>query len=144
MGEEKGIKVIEKKIKEPVPMKEQKEFFVSFMEVELEADEILNLAFLMFKYMPSHVEILSPQNLVLSNAGFNDLLNELTRRLHEYEEITRMLQAEKMILENQLKTIVGVEKKEEKEVKEKVKKPRKDKRQKPLAKSSNDNLKKNE
>ena len=143
IGEEKGVKVIEKRINEPVLMKEQKDFYSSFMEVELEVEEILYLAILMFKYMPAHVEILSPQNLTLSNAGFNDLFNELTRRLHGYDEIARILQTEKMILENQLKTIIGdgkqevshssvkaerEEKKEVKEKKEKVKKPKKEKK----------------
>jgi len=113
IGEEKGVKIIGKRINEPIPMKEQKDFYTSFMEIETELDEILYLAILMFKYMPAHVEILSPQNLSLSNAGFNDLFNELTRRLHGYEEIARILQTEKMILENQLKTIMGAEKKEE-------------------------------
>jgi hypothetical protein len=110
IGEEKGVKVLGKKINPPVIMKEQKDFYVSFMEVEAEIEEILSLAILMFKYMPAHVEIISPQNLTLTNAGFNDLFNELTRRLHGYEEIARILQTEKMILENQLKTIVGTEK----------------------------------
>lgn len=137
IGEEKGIKIIGKKINEPVLMKEQKNFYTSFMEVEAEIEEIIFLAILMFKYMPAHVEILSPKNLTLSNSGFNDLFNELTRRLHGYEEIARILQTEKMILENQLKTIIGdgkqeashssvkagrEEKKENKEKKEKVKK----------------------
>ena len=121
IGEEKGVKLIEKKINEPVLMKEQKDFYVSFMEAEVELDEILYLAILMFKYMPAHVEIISPQNLTLSNAEFNDLFNELTRRLHGYEEIARILQTEKMILENQLKTIIGADKKEDKKEEKKVK-----------------------
>lgn len=141
MGEEKGVIVKEKKIREPIEMKEKNDFYSSFAEIEVEVEEILYLAILMFKYMPAHVEILSPQNLTLSNAGFNDIFNELVRRLHGYEEIARILQTEKMILENQLKTIVGdgkqevshssikAEREEKKEVKEekkeKVKKPKK-------------------
>ncbi len=116
---EKGVKIVSKKINEPVAMKEQKDFYTSFMEIEVEVDEILYLAILMFKYMPAHVEILSPQSLTLPNSGFNELFNELTRRLHGYEEIARILQTEKMILENQLKTILDEEKKEEKTEKEK-------------------------
>jgi hypothetical protein len=126
IGEEKGVKIIGTRINEPIAMKEQKDFYSSFMEVEAEFDEILYLAVLMFKYMPAHIEIISPQNLTLSNAGFNDLFNELTRRLHGYEEIARILQTEKMILENQLKTIIGGEKKSEKKEmeKKKVKNPK--------------------
>jgi len=132
MGEEKGVVIKETKIREPIEMKEKNDFYSSFAEIEVEVEEILYLAILMFKYMPAHVEIISPQNLTLSNAGFNDIFNELVRRLHGYEEIARILQTEKMILENQLKTIVGEEKKEIKEDKkeEKVKKPKKESKKK--------------
>jgi hypothetical protein len=130
IGEENGVVVVEKRLVEPVAMKEKPDFYSSFAEIEVELEEILNLAILMFKYMPAHVEIVSPQNFNLSNSGFNDLFNELTRRLHGYEEIARILQTEKMILENQLKTILGekkeeLEKTEKKAKEEKIKKPRK-------------------
>ena len=139
IGEEKGVVVVEKRLVEPVAMKEKPDFYSSFAEIGVELEEILNLAILMFKYMPAHVEIVSPQNFNLSNSGFNDLFNELTRRLHGYEEIARILQTEKMILENQLKTILGEKKeelekekaknetkgKEKKTKEEKIKKPRK-------------------
>jgi len=140
IGEEKGVVVKEAKIREPVAMKEKPDFYSSFAEIETEVEEILYLAVLMFKYMPAHVEIISPQNLNLSNVGFNDLFNELTRRLHGYEEIARILQTEKMILENQLKTILGNKEDETKEKKEykketKVKKPRKPRTKKTKEKS---------
>ncbi len=135
LGEEKGVVVIEKKIASPVSMKDKPDFYSSFAEIEVEVEEILQIAILMFKYMPAHLEIISPQNFNLSNSGFNDLFNELTRRLHGYEEIARILQTEKMILENQLKTILGERKDEmekekgekrgkEKKAKVKEKKPR--------------------
>jgi hypothetical protein len=117
--EEKGVIVRGKDIKEPVEMANQKDFYTSFAEVEVETDEIVYLAILLFKYMPAHVEVLSPQNLSLSNSGWNDIFNEITRRIHGYEEIVRISQTEKMILENQLKTILGDNKKGE--IKEKLK-----------------------
>ena len=105
IAEEKRVKIVEKKIKEPVLLKDQKDFFTSYMEVEVELDEIFLLSGLMFKYMPAHIEILSPENLILSNNDFGSILNELTRRLHGYDEIVRVVQAEKKILENQLKAV---------------------------------------
>jgi hypothetical protein len=107
MGEEKGVSVREKKLVEPIPLKEKPDFFSSFAEIEVETENVLDFSLLMFKYMPAHVEIISPQNLNLSHSGFNDILNELTRRLHGYEELMRITQTEKIILENQLKTILG-------------------------------------
>lgn len=104
---EKGVAVIEKKINEPKLMKDQKDFYMNFAEVEVEVEEILHLVILMFKYMPSHIEIIYPELIVLSNTGWNDILNELTRRLHGYDEVARILQVEKNILEKKLKEILG-------------------------------------
>lgn len=124
IGEEKGVAVKKTDIKEPVEMANQKGFYTSFAEIEIETEEMVYLAILLFKYMPAHVEILSPQNLSMPNSGWNDIFNEITRRLHSYEEIVRITQTEKMILENQLKTILG-ENEKKKEVKaKKLKKSR--------------------
>lgn len=107
IGEEKGVKVVDKKINPPVLMKDEKDFYTSFEEIEVEVDEILYLAILMFKYMPANIEIISPENISLPNAGWNDILNELTRRLHGYDEIARIMQNEKIVLENKLKELMN-------------------------------------
>jgi len=104
---EKGIVVKSKKINDPVLMKDQKDFYTAFAEVEVEVEEILYLAILMFKYMPAHIEIISPELIALTNNGWNDILNELTRRLHGYDEIARVLQVEKGILEKKLRNVLG-------------------------------------
>ena len=110
IDEEKGVKVKKKKINEPAEMKDNKGFYTSFAEIEVEVEEVLHLAVLMFKYMPAHIEILSPEIIKLSNNGWNDILNELTRRLHGYDEVARIIQIEKKILEKKLKEVL--EKKE--------------------------------
>tara|TARA_Y100000310_G_C20333837_1_gene646520 strand:- start:129 stop:644 length:516 start_codon:yes stop_codon:yes gene_type:complete len=102
IGEEKGVKVIGKKLNPPVLMKDQKDFYTSFAEVEVEVDEILQLAILMFKYMPAHIEIISPELIALTNAGWNDIFNELSRRLHGYDEVARIVQVKNEILEKKL------------------------------------------
>ena len=106
INEEKGVIVKNKKINEPQLLKDQKEFYTNFAEVEVEVEEILFLAMLMFKYMPAHIEILSPENIILSNNGLNDILNELTRRLHGYDEVARVIQSEKAILEKKLRELM--------------------------------------
>lgn len=103
---EDGVKVIDKKINEPTPMKEKEEFYTNFAEVEIEVEEIVHLAVLLIKYMPSHVEIISPELIVLTNDGWNGVLNELLRRLHGYDEIARVIQVEKNILETKLREIL--------------------------------------
>jgi len=92
IDEEKGVEVLEKKINEPVLIKDQKEFYTTFAEIEVEVEQILHLAVLMFKYMPAHIEIIEPELIVLSNNGWSEILSELVRRLHSYDEIARVLQ----------------------------------------------------
>jgi len=106
IDEEKGVSVEVKKIGEPTLMKDQKEFYTNFAEVEVVVEEILYLAILMFKYMPAHIEIIYPELIALTNNGWNDVLNELTRRLHGYDEIARVLQIEKNVLEKKLREIL--------------------------------------
>lgn len=128
ISEEKGTKIKNTKINPPVLMKDQKDFFTSFAEVEIETDNLLYLTILLFKYMPAYVEIISPQNLSISNTDLNDVLNELARRLHGYEEVARILQNENLILERRLRENIPVIKEVIKdEKKEKLKKKKNDK-----------------
>lgn len=111
IDDEKGVNVMSKKLNEPKLMKDQKDFYTSFAEIEVEVQEIFDLVILMFKYMPAHIEIISPELIALTNNGWNEILNELTRRLHGYDEIARIVQAEKSILEKKLREVLE-EKKE--------------------------------
>lgn len=121
MGNEPGVHVKSKNIKEPKKMEEkarvanpsgkevnisEKEFYVSFAEVEIEAENLSNLAYLMFKYMPAHVEIITPKLIPVANYEWNQILNDLIGRLHGYDEVARVLQVEKSILESKLKSIL--------------------------------------
>jgi hypothetical protein len=128
IGEEKGTKVTGIKINPPVLMKDQTNFYTSFAEIDFETENLLYLAILMFKYMPAHIEILSPQNINLTNFEWNDILNELTRRLHGYEEIVRIVQNEKIILESKLREALGI--KEEAKKAEEIKNSKKKKEKK--------------
>ncbi len=129
MDEEKGVVVLKKDIKEPVPMKKktnivkkdsdekavQHDLYTTFAEIDVELEEIFNLVLIMFKYMPAHIEIVSPEAIILTNSGWNGMVNEFMRRLHNYNEVTRVLQIEKEILERKLKGLMQNSKKGEKE-----------------------------
>ena len=56
--------------------------------------------------MPVHIEVLYPELIALTNNGWNDVLNELTRRLHGYDEIARIVNIEKSILEKKLRAVL--------------------------------------
>lgn len=89
--------------REGVKIEEQKEFYLSFAEVEVETDNIFTFIMLLFKYMPAHVEIISPEHISIPNSGMNEILNNLVSKLHGYDEIARVLQVQKAILEDKLK-----------------------------------------
>jgi hypothetical protein len=108
---EKGVGVYEKKVYEPKELEGQKGFYTSFAEVQVEVEEIAHLIILMFKYMPANVEVIEPELIALTNNGWADIINELTRRLHGYDEIARVLQIQNQQLKNKLKEL-GVEIKE--------------------------------
>jgi len=109
LGEEKGVEVVNKSVNEPIEMKENKEFFTSFAEIELYISGLDVLAEILFKYMPAHVEILSPENLQITNNELNEIFNSLMRKLHGYDEIARVLQTEKILLQRKLKEAIGKE-----------------------------------
>lgn len=119
MGKEKGVEVKDKKINETVELKEKKDFYTTFAEIEVKVDNISHIAMLVFKYMPAHIEIISPENLKLSNNSVNEVFNELTRRLHGYDEIARIIQTERKILEQKLKALMEKEGKTDKPKKDK-------------------------
>jgi hypothetical protein len=103
--QEKGVKVVESKINEAVEVKDKKDFFTSFMEVEVETIDSFTLAVLMFKYMPAHIEVLYPENLILTNHSFNEILNELVRRLHGYDNLARIFQYEKAKMSEEIEKL---------------------------------------
>jgi len=107
IGEEKNVEVIEKKVNEPILMKDQKEFYTTFAEIELEVEEISMVSDLIFKYMPAHLEIISPESISLSNNDLNNIFNGLARKLHGYDEIARILETEKKILEKKIKQLIS-------------------------------------
>ena len=127
IDDEEGVAVREKKITEPKKIEPEKNsvedsknfdkktmthiegLYTCFAEVEVEVEEIFNLALLMFKYMPAHIEIISPELIALTNNGWSDILTELVRRLHGYDEVARVMQVERAMIENKIKEITGEE-----------------------------------
>jgi hypothetical protein len=105
MSEEKGVKVIEQKIHEPKPARQKEGFFTTFAEIEVDVEESLSLALLMFKYMPAHVEVIHPESITLSNHEMGTFLDGIIRRLHKYDEISRILQIQKEKLEQKLNAL---------------------------------------
>jgi hypothetical protein len=104
-GEPK-ISVINSSVNEPTELKEKNGLFSTFAEVELETENLHSLIVLMFKYMPAHIEIISPSKYSITNNELSEILTDLMLRLHSYENIARILQSEKGILEKRLRELL--------------------------------------
>jgi hypothetical protein len=99
---EKNVTVTNSKIQEPALVKDKEDLFTTFAEIEVEVAEFGNLAMLMFKYMPAHVEVIEPEKLEVGNNIASEVLSEITRRLHKYEELTRLMQMEMQVAKKQI------------------------------------------
>ncbi|MDO8528507.1 MAG: hypothetical protein Q7S06_01285 [Nanoarchaeota archaeon] len=119
INKEKGVKVSSRKVNEPVLMKDQTDFYTTFAEVEIIAEQVSQVVLVMFKYMPANVEIVSPEHISISNNALSDVLSEITRRLHSYDEVARIMQVEKNVLENKLREILKQNPKQEEKSEEK-------------------------
>jgi len=102
MGEEKGVEVADSKIKDPTPVKDKENLFTAFAEIEVEVKSAAVLIGLMFKYMPAHIDVIEPENIRLKNNELAETLSEIVRRLHKYDELLRVMQMEKKVLEKKL------------------------------------------
>ncbi|MBU0958475.1 MAG: hypothetical protein KKB31_00880 [Nanoarchaeota archaeon] len=114
LEKEKGVKVIEKNINEPTELKDTKDIYTNFAEVVVKIDSILLLFAIIFKYMPAHLEISSPEKIIFTKNEFNESVNELIRRLHAYDEVARILQIEKAKMNKKIKELEEGKKEEEK------------------------------
>jgi len=66
----------------------------------------------MFKYMPAHIEVISPELIALTNNGWGEILSELTRRLHGYDEVARVLRFQNAQMQEKLGKLMPEEKDE--------------------------------
>jgi hypothetical protein len=115
--DEKGITVLNKKIHEPtiveqkdkegniIQQPEGKELYSTFSEVEIEAKTIMDFVRIIFTFMPSHIEILSPNKLSLDNFDLSTILSEITRKLHQYDAIAKNAMMQNQILVSKLQEI---------------------------------------
>jgi hypothetical protein len=109
MSKEQNIKILKKKVHEPKELKDDKikrELFSTFAEVEVKCS-IETLFYIISKYMPSHIEISSPQSVHLTNFELSALMTQFATRLHRYDEVVKAVMAQKQILESKLRSMQG-------------------------------------
>ena len=97
LSTERGLQIIEETIHEPKPAKNSKDLFTSFMDVTFEIEELHTLIGLIFVYTPAHIDIISPEKISITNGDISSILNSITRKIHDYDAVTR-----KMIMERDM------------------------------------------
>lgn len=102
---EKGVKLINKKVHEPVLIKDSKDLYTTFAELEFEFDSLNMFWGILFAYMPSNVELIAPERLTLSNQELSLAGTQILNKLHFYEAVVKRLVAERDTLKNQLQQI---------------------------------------
>ena len=150
---EPRVKVKDKNVAEAKEIEGHEGFYSSFAEIEVETEGILDLVILCFKYMPAHVEVVNPELIAVTNNSWTEILCEIVRKLHQYDEITRVTHNERMIMEKKLQEIIekikkgelkGVEAEEKDTLKgtsEKIEEVKeKDKKEKPIKKKKKEKM----
>jgi len=103
LSKERGVKLIEKTIHEPKEIENKKDLFTTFAEISLELDSLNSFFGILFAYMPSNIEVISPENIEIKNTELNELGNKLIARLHDYDAITKKVIIERNMVVNELK-----------------------------------------
>ena len=108
IGQMKNLKDIEylsETFSEPKKIDEEKDLYTCFAEVEIETKNFERLVELVFDFMPSSVEVLEPAELNFDLQGATAFLNNLTGRLHRYDEIAKMAQIQNQQLARKLQVM---------------------------------------
>lgn len=102
IGEEKGLEILETIKNEPKELEDHKDLYTTFAEVTFEVESILHYFGIIFAYMPSNIEIISPDHIDFSNYDLSDLSNRLALRLHDYDAIAKKAMAENQMIKRKL------------------------------------------
>ena len=73
---------------------EQGKLWSKFVELELVIKGTAKLISFCFEYMPSSIEVLKPEHLILTNSELSNFLNDLQARLHDVDMVVKQLKAE--------------------------------------------------
>lgn len=73
---------------------EQGNLWSKFVELDIVIKGTKKLIAFCFEYMPSSLEILKPEHLVMTNPELSSFLNDLQARLHDVDMVVKRLKAE--------------------------------------------------
>ncbi len=73
--------------------KEENKLFSAFAEIEFVAKDAGAIAFFCFDYMPSSIEIISPEQFTYRGVDFSAFFNDLAGRMHRIDRVVKELAA---------------------------------------------------
>jgi hypothetical protein len=106
LNNQNGVRIVSKKIHEPKTVeKSQNDLFTTFAEVEVEVDNIGLIFAITLNMLPSHVEIIDPEEIKINNLELGSVISDLSFKLHRFDEVTKGLTLERENLINRLKEL---------------------------------------
>jgi len=87
---------------EYMPIKELDKLFSSFVEIEMAVKSIITLVGFCFDYMPSSIEIVKPEKVVMPGNELSGFLNDLLARLHSTDMMLKTIKARNLVLKKNL------------------------------------------
>ena len=131
VGKEEGVKILNSQIHEPIEVKDSKDLFTTFAEIELSIDTIEKYLGLIFAYLPANMELISPEKISISNEQITLLGTRLAQRLHDYDAIAKRTIMEKdAILKKLYEVAPHLFKREAPKVEDKIEKVKKESKKK--------------
>ncbi len=87
-------------------VKEQGRLWSRFVELELVVKGTKKLIGFCFEYMPSSIEVIKPEHLIMTNPELSNFLNDLQARLHNVDMLIKQLKAENDFLKQNMNAII--------------------------------------
>ena len=85
---------------------EQGNLWSKFVELDIVIKGTKKLISFCFEYMPSSIEVMKPEHLIITNAELSNFLNDLQARLHDVDMIVKKLKAENDFVKQNMNTII--------------------------------------
>ncbi|MBI2656424.1 hypothetical protein HYX03_01650, partial [Candidatus Woesearchaeota archaeon] len=85
---------------------EQGKLWSKFVELDLVIKGTKKLISFCFEYMPSSIEVVKPEHLIMTNPELSNFLNDLQARLHSVDMIVKQLKTENDFLKHNMNAIL--------------------------------------
>ncbi len=83
----------------------EEDMFTAFAECDFEIPSFARLSETMFDFMPSSIEVIEPNKVSLDSIEATDLLNNISGRMHRYDEIAKIAGERLRLMDAQLKAM---------------------------------------